>query len=87
MSWSKGWKLGSKRKALWLRNSRGGVQAPVGSNPFAPAPVGQAAAAVPDESATGPMLNGKGPELQKAAKERGCGSLLYVVKQSPHVSC
>ena len=57
------------------RNSRG-VQAPVGSNPFAPAPPGGtpcggcggcgAAGPVPDEAATGPMLTGKGPELQKA---------------------
>eukprot|EP00438_Fugacium_kawagutii_P014065 Skav204172 [mRNA] locus=scaffold903:464307:469322:- [translate_table: standard] len=48
-------------------NSNPGVSAPMGSNPFAPAPVGQAAtsrAGVPDETATGPML-GKGAGLEK----------------------
>eukprot|EP00913_Durusdinium_trenchii_P017742 g16673.t1 len=59
MSWgNKGWNRG--------------VQAPVGSNPFAPAPAGGGGGpcAGPGggpggEDATGPMLSGKGPELQK----------------------
>ena len=54
-------------------NANPGVAAPVGSNPFAPAPPGQPGQpgqpprGVPDEGATGPML-GKGSELEKVPR-------------------